>query len=92
VAAAPQDEVFLRVIIDLPHAEERPKDASQSTQHRGAGNSFTNSQWVRRRIARSRPSRVSGNIRSSRIRRIIPMLAVPVQYLSGTGLSYTAFG
>jgi hypothetical protein len=31
-------------------------------------------------------------MRSSLIRRIIPMLAVPVQYFFGTGLSYPAFG
>jgi len=35
---------FLCAIIDLPHAEERPKGASRSTQDRSAGNSFGCSQ------------------------------------------------
>ena len=35
-------------------------------------------------MARSTPSRVSGNMRSSLIRRIISMLAVPEKYWTGT--------
>jgi hypothetical protein len=49
-----------------------------------ADNLFTYSQWVSRRIARSSPVESVENIRSSTIRRTIPMLAVPVQYFFGT--------
>ena len=49
-------------------------------------------QRVNSRIARSMPARVKGNMRSSIRRRIMPMLVVPSQYFSGTGLSQTAFG
>src|SRR5438045_410362 len=49
-------------------------------------------QCVNFRIARSMPARVSGNMRSSISARIMPMLVVPPQYFSGTGLSHTAFG
>src|ERR1700730_655172 len=47
---------------------------------------------LRQRIARSMPSRVTGNMRSATMFRIIPMLAVPLQYFSGTGFSHTARG
>ena len=49
-------------------------------------------QCVSSRIARSMPSKVSGNMRLSISARIMPMLIVPSQYFSGTGLSHTAFG
>lgn len=49
-------------------------------------------QCVSSRIARSMPSRLSGNMRPSISARIMPMLIVPSQYFSGTGLSHTAFG
>ena len=71
---------------------KRLRQCGGAQQYRQARIVWLYPRRLRRRMARSRPSRVKGNMRSSVIRRTMPMLAVPVQYFSGTGFSHTACG